>query len=271
MPDVLNLLQEFAVTYGLKIIGAIVVLVVGRWVARLLSDTGKRLLKGAEVEETLVSFLSNILYYLLLVIVIIAALNILGIPTTSVVAVLGAATLAVGFALQDSLASLAAGVVIILLRPYKAGDFVEINSVTGYVKEVQIFHTRLTARDNRTVFIPNDDVMDGNIINYSMSDLVRVDLVFRIGYGDDIDRAKRILEEIVQANERVVEDPAPVVAVKALGDNSVNLVVRPFVNVKDMAPVTFEITEAAKLRFDESSIEMPYPQRDVHLFQANGN
>jgi small conductance mechanosensitive channel len=226
-------------------------------------------LEKARVDPTLVSFFGNIFYYLFLAIIVVAALNNLGIPTTSIVAIIGAATLAIGLALQDSLGNLAAGVVIIILRPYRIGDYIETSSATGYVTEIQLFHTLLTTRDNKSVLVPNSDVLDNNIVNYSRTELIRLELVYGISYGDDLLKAKRILREIVEADERVAKDPIPEVAVKELGDSSVNFAVRPYVRVRDEVPVTFHITEQVKLRFDAEGISIPFPQRDVHLFQRN--
>ena len=261
--------RSLAVVYGFKLLGSIAIFIVGRWLAHVLINGFKKLLEKAQVDQTLISFLGNVLYYLLFTVVIVIALGNLGIPTTSIVAILGAATLAVGLALQDSLGNLAAGVMIILLRPYRVGDFVEINGEDGFVSDIQIFHTTLTSRDNKTIFIPNSDVMSSNIVNYSKTEWVRVDLVYGIGYGDDLLQAKRILQEIVQAEARVATEPTPVVAVQELGNNSVNLAVRPYVKPKDMVPVSFAITEQVKLRFDAEGISIPFPQRDVHLFNAN--
>ncbi|HEX6384292.1 MAG TPA: mechanosensitive ion channel domain-containing protein [Anaerolineae bacterium] len=270
MNDLLTLLQTLAVTYGLRVLGSIAIFIIGLWLSRVVVNGFKRVLTKAQVDRTLVFFLGNVLYYVLLAIVFIAALSNIGIPTTSVVAILGATTLAIGLAMQDSLANLAAGVVIILLRPYQLGDYVEVGGAEGYVHDIKIFHTALTTRDNKVIYVPNSDVMDGNIVNYSRREWVRLDLVFAIGYGDDLLKAKRILQEIVAADERIAKEPAPVVAVQELGDSSVNLAVRPYVKVRDMIPITFAITEQVKLRFDEEGVEIPFPQRDVHLFQPNG-
>lgn len=269
MENVIELLQNLAVTYGLKVLGAIAIFIIGRWLARFLVDALKKVMKRANIDDTLISFLDNLLYYILLIIVIVTALQALGVQPTSIIAILGAATLAIGLALQDSLGNLSAGIMIILLRPYKVDDFVEINEAQGYVTEIKIFHTRLRTRDNRVVFVPNNDAIDSNIINYSKEEWVRVDLVYGIGYEDDLLKAKRILEEIVQSDERIAQDPAPTVAVQELGDSSVNFAVRPYVKVKDYVPVSMALTEAVKLRFDQEGISIPFPQRDVHLFQAS--
>jgi len=205
----------------------------------------------------------------LLVLVVIVALSYLGVPTTSLVAVLGAATLAIGLALQDSIANLAAGLSIIAMRPIGVGDYVEVSGQEGFVAEVRLFHTLLTTRDNKSVYVPNKDVMGNNIINYSDAELIRLDLVYGISYSDDIGKAKRLLQQIVDNDERVAEQPPAIVAVKELADNSVNLIARPWVRVEDQPGVTFAVTEEVKLRFDQEGLSFPFPQREVHLLQAN--
>ncbi len=269
MEEVLEQLRLLALNYGLQIVGSIAILIIGRIAARWLSKIIGRMMERAKVDKTIVTFFSNVIYYLLLAIVIVAALNNLGIPTTSIVAILGAGTLALGLALQDSLGNLAAGVVIVLLRPYKLGDYVEISGESGFVTDIQLFHTMLTTRDNKSIMVPNNDVLDNNITNYSKTQLIRLELVYGIGYSDDLLKAKRILLELVQADERVAKDPAPEVIVTELGDSSVNFSVRPYVTVRDEPAVTAAMTEQVKLRFDEEGISIPFPQRDVHLFQAN--
>lgn len=269
MEDILEQLRLLAVTYGLQVLGSVAILIIGRWVAIWLVKVFNRLLRQSKVDQTLISFATNILYYLLLALVVVAALNNLGMQTASIVAILGAATLAIGLALQDSLGNLAAGVVIIFLRPYRLGDYVEISGEEGFVSEIQLFHTLLTTRDNKSVLVPNSDVLDNNIINYSRTELIRLDLVYGISYSDDLLKAKRILTQIIEADERVAKDPPPQVVVKELGESSVNLSIRPYVRVRDEMNVKFAVTEQVKLRFDKEGISMPFPQRDVHLFQAN--
>jgi len=229
----------------------------------------KQIMGKSQVDATLVSFASNVLFYLLIGLVMIAALGNLGVPTTSVVALLGGAALAIGFALQDSLGNLAAGVMIILLRPYRLGDVIEVNGEVGEVTEIKIFHTQLTTRTNKVIFIPNNEVIAGNIVNYTEKDVYRLDMVFGIGYDDDLLKAKNVLLQILAADERVKSTPAPTVIVGELGDNSVNLVARPWIHFKDHPAIQADVTEQVKLRFDEEGISFPFPQRDVHLFQAN--
>ena len=269
MEEIATLITEFALQYGLNILGAVVILIVGRWVLKLLTNMVRRVLAKRGVDEMLVRFASNILYWVGLAIIIIAALQNLGFATTSVVAVFGALTLAIGFALQDSLSNFAAGVMLIFFRPFTVGDLVEIAGATGVVSEVQIFTTVLNTPDNKKVIIPNSKVISDNITNYSANGLLRLDMVFGIGYSDSIPQAKRLLEEIIRSDERVVNDPAPTVAVLALADSSVNFAFRPYVKVADYWNVYFHMTEQVKLRFDEAGLSIPYPQHDVHLFQAS--
>ena len=269
MDDITALITEFALQYGLNILGAILILIVGRWVLKALTNMLRRVLTRRGVDAMLVRFASNILYWVGLAVVIIAALQNLGFATTSVVAVFGALTLAIGFALQDSLSNFAAGVMLIFFRPFKVGDLVELASAIGVVQEVQIFTTVLNTPDNKKVIIPNSKVISDNITNYSANGLLRIDMVFGIGYDDPIPQAKRLLEEIIRSDDRVVNEPAPTVAVLELADSSVNFAFRPYVDVADYWDVYFHMTEQVKLRFDEAGLSIPFPQHDVHLFQAS--
>ncbi|MDH3558141.1 MAG: mechanosensitive ion channel [Deltaproteobacteria bacterium] len=260
-------LQTFAAFYGIKIIAAIVIFVVGRWVARALRNAIKRMMTRGNVDETLISFVGNLTYIALLAFVIIAALNQLGIQTTSFIAVIGAAGLAIGLALQGSLANFAAGVLMLIFRPFKAGDYIEGAGVAGTVEEVQIFATRLKTPDNKTIIVPNAKMMGDNITNYSTKDTRRVDMVIGVGYGDDLKKVREILEDILAKDDRILEDPAPTIGVLELGDNSVNFAVRPWVKKEDYWGAYFDVTETVKRRFDEEGISIPYPQRDVHLYE----
>ena len=252
-----------------RIIVAIFIVIIGRLLAKMLTNLLHKTLETAHVDETLVPFFSRATYYILLIIVIVIALGVVGIPTTSIVAILGAATLAIGLALQDSINNLASGISIIMLRPFVVGDFVDLDDEEGFITEIRLFHTLITTRDNKAVFVPNKDVMGGKITNYTLTDLIRLDLVYGISYSDDILKAKRIVEEILAADERIAKDPPPVVAVKELGDNSVNLIAWPYVDAADELRVRFAITEQVKLRFDEKGITIPFPQRDVHLYRPD--
>ena len=220
------------------------------------------------VDATLIGFLANVVHMALIALVVITAVAQLGGATTSFAAVLGASALAVGFALQSSLSNLAAGVMVIFFRPFKAGDFVEAGGISGIVEEIQIFSTKLRTPDNKEVTVPNSQITGEAITNYSARDTRRIDLVFGIGYDDDIQRAKQLLEQIVAADGHVLADPEPVIAVSELADSSVNFVVRPWVSTDDYWVVTFDLTEQVKLRFDADGISIPFPQTDVHLHPA---
>ncbi len=254
--------------YGPTVIAAVVTLIVGWIVARILKGIVRRLLHRAKVEPTLTGFVVNVTYALLLTLVIISAIQRLGVSTASFVAVVGAAGLAVGFALQGSLANFASGVMVILFHPFKVGDYVEAGGIGGVVEEVQIFATVLRTPDNKRIIAPNSAITGGTITNYSANDTRRVDLVFGIGYGDDIAKAKTIIEQVLSKDDRILKDPEPTIAVAELADSSVNIVVRPWVKTPDYWPVLFDLTEGIKLTFDAQGITIPFPQRDVHMYQA---
>ena len=269
--DILALAQALVLQYGLALVGAIVIFIVGRWLAGVLSRMSQRLLSRTDVPPALTGFVKNIVYYLILVLAIVAALQNLGVQTTSLIAILGAAGLAIGLALEGALSNFAAGVLIIFFRPFRIGDLVEIADKFGQVDEIQIFNTILVTPDNKTVIIPNSQVTSEPIVNYTKRGLMRVDMVFGIGYEDDLRKAKRVLEEILAADERIVQDPAPTVVVSELADSSVNFTVRPYIEPQHFPAIKFALTETVKLRFDEEGISIPFPQRDVHLFQASAN
>lgn len=258
----------YVTQYGLKILVALLVLMVGKWLAGMVRKAVRRGMERGKVDPTLVGFLSNIVFYLLMVAVVIAAVSQLGIQTTSFVAVLGAAGLAVGLALQGSLSNFASGVLLILFRPFKVGDFVEAGGVMGVVDEIGILATQMHTPDNKGVTVPNSQIMGGHIVNFNAFPTRRLDLMFGIGYGDDIDKAKAILVDLVANDERCLKDPAPTIAVNELGDSSVNIVVRPWVKGGDYWAVHFDMHEAVKKRFDAEGVSIPFPQRDVHLHQV---
>jgi small conductance mechanosensitive channel len=260
-------LVEGASQFGFQIIAAIAVFVVGRWLARRLADLLERGLVRAKTDPTLVSFFRNIVYFGLLVMVIIAAVGQVGVQTTSFIAVLGAAGLAVGLALQGSLANFAAGVLMIIFRPFKAGDFVEAAGTAGVVEGIQLFTTTMRTPDNKTIIIPNAQITNGTITNYSARETRRLDLVFGVSYGDDLDKVKRVIGEVLAEEQRLLKDPEPVVGLLSLGDSSVNFAVRPWVRSSEYWPVFFDLQEAMKKRFDKEGISIPFPQRDVHLYQ----
>ncbi len=264
MSDSLNYLIGLAAVWGLKILFAIAIFVIGKWIAKWLTNVSKKLMEKANVDKTLTSFVGSLVYILLMVFVILAALSKLGINTTSFIAILGAAGLAVGLALQGTLANIGAAVLIIIFKPFKVGDFVEAGGAVGTVEEINMFSTIFKTGDNRVVIVPNSAVIGGKITNYSAKETRRVDWVFGIGYEDDLKLAKNILEDIIDKDERVLKEPASLVAVSELADSSVNFTVRAWVKSADYWGVYFDIMEKVKLTFDEKGISIPYPQLDVH-------
>jgi len=259
-------IQKLLAVYGLKLIAAIFIFIIGRIAAKLVRKGISSLMEKSKQDPTLISFVSNLAYAALMAFVVIAALAKLGIQTASFIAILGAAGLAVGLALQGSLANFASGVLMIIFKPFKVGDYIEGSGVAGTVSEIDIFTTHMTTPDNKMIIVPNAQMTGGNIVNYSSLGTRRVDLTAGIGYGDDIDKAKDVLQSIVESDERILKDPACTIAVSELADSSVNFVVRPWVNVSDYWDVKFALTEIIKKRFDEEGISIPYPQSDVHLY-----
>jgi len=262
-----DMAQSLAAAYGIKVIAAIVIFFVGRWLSGVLSRAVGKAMTRAKTDEMLVKFVVNLTHAAFLAFVILAALAQIGIQTTSFIAVVGAAGLAVGLALQGSLSNFAAGVMLIIFPPFKVGDFIEAAGTSGTVEEIMIFSTKLKSSDNKQLYVPNGSILSSTIVNYSANDRRRVDMVFGCGYDDDIKQAKMLLEAIVRENALVLDDPAATIGVLELGDNSVNFAVRPWVNTPDYGAVRFQITEAVKQRFDEAGISIPFPQRDVHLVQ----
>jgi len=256
----------YASTYALKIVAAIIILLIGKWVSRKISRLVSKLLKKNDIDVTLINFLENITYYTLLVVVVIAALGQLGINTTSFLTIVGAAGLAIGLALKDSLSNFASGVMLILFRPFRIGDVVNAGGVLGKVDSITIFNTILNTPDNQRVIIPNSSITSGVITNITANPTRRVDLVMGIGYDDDIKKAKGIMEQIIKDDDRILSDPAATVAVSELADSSVNFVVRPWVKTDDYWDVYFDLTEKIKTTFDKEGITIPYPQQDVHMY-----
>ncbi|GMQ75349.1 MAG: mechanosensitive ion channel [Gammaproteobacteria bacterium] len=268
MEKIVDVAQSLVAVYGLKVIAAIVIFFIGKWLSGMLSRAVGSAMRRAKTDEILVKFVANLVYAALLAFVIVAALAQLGIQTTSFIAVLGAAGLAVALALQGSLSNFAAGVMLIIFRPFKVGDYIEAAGTSGSVEEIMIFSTKLRSPDNKQLYVPNGSILSDTIVNYSANDQRRVDMVFGCGYGDDIKKAKALLEAIVADNALVLDDPAPTIGVLELGDNSVNFAMRPWVNTPDFGNARSQITEAVKQRFDEAGISIPFPQRDVHLIQS---
>ena len=266
---ILQRVWELVTIYGIKVLAAIVIFVVGRWIAKGFRKLVKNVMNRRNVDPTITGFVGNLTYILLLTFFVVAALGQIGIQTTSFIAILGAAGLAIGLALQGSLANFAAGFLMIIFRPFKVGDYIEGAGTAGTVETMQIFTTLLKTPDNKTVIIPNAKLTADNIVNYTTKGTRRMDMVVGIGYDSDIDKAREILEELVTADDRVLKDPAHKIAVVELADSSVNFVVRPWVNVSDYWDVWFDLTEKVKKRFDEAGISIPFPQRDVHMYQHN--
>jgi small conductance mechanosensitive channel len=251
--------------YGLKVLGAILIFLIGRYVAKLLSGLLVRVLTKAKVDPTLVPFIENLSYVAMLVFVIVAALGQAGVQTASVIAVLGAAGLAVGLALQGSLANFASGVLLLVFKPFRVGDFVEIGSVKGTVSAIHIFNTVLNSVDNVRIIVPNSAVTGGNILNYTVNGTRRVDLVVSVSYEDDLRKARRVIEGVLAAEARILAEPAPVVAVNEMASSSINFVVRPWVKTTDYWKVYWDLTEKLKIAIDEHGLTVPFPQQDVHI------
>lgn len=262
-------LQQTGVDFALRLITAVVIFYVGRMVANILTGTLRRMMQKNEVDKTLETFICNLTRIALLAFVVIAAISALGVETTSVIAVLGAAGLAVGLAMQGSLSNFAAGVLIVLFRPYRVGDYIEAAGIGGTVESVQILTTVMRTPDNKRIIVPNSQIMNSAITNYSVNDTRRIDLVVGVGYGDDLDKVRATLEDLVENEERILRDPAWVIAVGELADSSVNFYVRPWVKTEDYWSVRFDLTEAIKKRFDDVGIQIPFPQHDVHLHEAS--
>ncbi len=269
MGESIEMLQELAMLYGVQLVLALAIFIVGKWVVKRIASIVQRILAKNNVDPAIEHFVSSLVSWTLLFFVVIASLGQLGIQTASFVAILGAAGLAVGLALQGSLANFAAGVLILIFRPFKVGDFIEVAGVSGVVQKIQIFTTELHSPDNKKIIVPNGGVISGNITNYSANETRRVDMVFGIGYSDDIDAAKAVLQSVVASEPRVLGVPAPTIAVVELADSSVNLVCRPWVNTADYWDVYFNITEAAKKALDAQGISIPFPQRDIHIHNAD--
>lgn len=260
-----DILLGFASVYGLKFLTALAIFFVGKWIARKLVDVLCLAMKKSKVEATLISFASNALYAVIVAFLGIAALSHLGIETSSLAAVIAAAGLAVGFALQGSLSNLAAGVLIIMFRPFKVGDYVEVSDVEGKVEDISIFTTKLETRDNIQIIVPNGNITSGNIINYSAKGKRRIDMVFGIGYGDDIKKAEKVFQKILSDHKKILKTPAPHVSVCELADSSVNFAVRPWVKAADYWSVSLDIPGQVKLELDKAGISIPFPQRDLHI------
>ncbi|MDF1526668.1 MAG: mechanosensitive ion channel [bacterium] len=259
---------EWASSSGISAATGLLILILGVWGARLVRGGTRKVLIKRQMEPTLVKFGSNFLYGALVIFVVTAALSNLGIQTTSIIAVLGAAGLAVGLALQSSLSNFAAGIMILIFHPFKVGDFIDGGGVMGTVEELGVFISRLRTPDNKVIFVPNGKLAGDNITNFTKNENRRMDLVVGVGYKEDVRRVKKVLEGIISEEERFLTDPAPKVAVLELADSSVNFAFRPWVPTNLYWDVYFDTMEKIKLRLDEEGIQIPFPQRDVHIHQA---
>lgn len=258
-------------TWGLQVVGAIAVLIIGRWIAGMMRKAARRGLERTKTDATLVQFVSSLIYYIILAVVLIAVLGLFGIETTSLVAVLGAAGLAVGLALQGTLSNFAAGVMLLLFRPFGVGDFVDAAGVAGSVQEIGIFVTTLHTGDNVKILVPNSQIGGAIIKNFSANDRRRNDLLIGISYDDNIGVAVDTIQAILKAEPRVHAEPAPVVAVAELGDSSVNLVVRPWCDASDYWPLRWDLTRKIKEDLETAGCSIPYPQTDVHIVEGGAS
>jgi len=267
MEQYMVMAQELVTNFGVKFVTALAIFIIGRWVARMFSKGVTRLMDKNNVDTTLVRFVSNLIYFALLTVVILAALGQLGIQTTSFVAIIGAAGLAIGLALQGSLSNFASGVLLILFRPFKVDDLVDAGGALGVIQEISIFTTTLLTVDNKTVIVPNSKMTADNITNYTTAGKIRVDLVFGVGYSDDIDKTKSVIMDELTKHPKTMQDPAPFVGLVELADSSVNFAARPYCDPAHYWDVYFDLMESVKKRLDAEGLNIPFPQRDVHVYQ----
>jgi len=260
-----NQLSELMSSFGISLFIALFILLIGRQVVKILIKVISSALERSNTEDTVRIFVTNLLNTLLMIVVFIAAINQLGIQTTSIIAVLGAAGLAIGLALQGSLSNFAAGILIVIYRPYKVGDYIQADNHLGTVDDIQIFSTVLKTPDNKLVIVPNSSIMNGSIVNFSNQDKRRVDIIASCSYEDDIDKVKSVLADILSKDDRILSEPKPRIAVSELADSSVNMIVRPWVKNSDYIDVYYSLLEEIKKRFDQEGISIPYPQSDVHI------
>ena len=263
-------LQAHVWPWAINVALAVAIFLVGRWAAKLLIAIAEKLLRRGGMDDMLAHFVLSILHGLLLLLVVVAALNQLGVDTTSLVAIIGAAGLAIGLSLQDSLKNFAAGVMLIVFRPFKAGDFVEAAGTMGTVEKINIFSSTFRTADNREIIIPNGAIYSGVITNYSARSQRRIDLIMSIGYDDDIRLAKGVIESVLKADERVLAEPEPFIGVAELGASSVNIHVRPWVASGDFFATSCDLKEKLKLAFDDNGISIPFPQMDLHHYRQGG-
>ena len=271
-PAIIDTVLDYLAIYGMKIVAALVILIIGLWIAKKLKGLLGTVLTKRDLDPTLVAFLSSLSYTGLVVLVVVAAISKLGVETTSFAAVVASAGLAIGLALQGSLSNFAAGVLLILFKPFKAGDLIEAAGHLGSVKEIGLLTTELATLDNRQVIAPNSTVLGAPIVNLTGYDKRRVDMVVGVSYGDDLDKVEDIIEAVIAEDDRILKDPAPQVAVSTLNNSSVDFVVRPWCAPADYWGVNFDFMKKVKQRFDAEGVTIPFPQRDVHLYQdSSGN
>jgi len=266
--ELINALSEFLALFGLRALGGLIVLLIGWKITNKIAKSFELILKKYQVEPSLISFLWSFILWSLRIILLISVASVLGVKTTSFIAVLGSAGLAIGLAIQGSLSNLAGGVLILLLRPFKVGDFIEVSGTSGTVNRIMLFHTVLNTIDNRIVFLPNGPLANSNIINFSAEATRRIDYNLGISYKDDLRKGKELLMNLALAESRILKEPAPEVMVASLGDSSVILRLRVWVETPNFWPVMFSLTEKSKLACDEQGLNIPFPQRDVHLFTS---
>lgn len=269
MENIVETLTAFAASYGLKIVGAVIILIVGRIAAGIARNLVAKMLTKAKTVESIVSFARSLVFIGIMVFAVVAALAKFGVQTASFIAILGAAGFAVGFALQGSLGNFAAGILVLVFKPYKIGDYIDAAGVAGTVKEIRIFSTVLATPDNIKIIVPNGKIYSDVIKNITGYDTRRVDFVFGIGYTSSIEKAYEIISRIIREDQRVLSDPAPQIAVAELADSSVNLVARPWTKKEDYWGVKFDITRKVKEEFDANGIEIPFPQRTVHMLSES--
>jgi len=268
--NISELINAYVIPWGINIAFALAIFFVGRIVVKAILNLVRKILSRTGTDLILTNFICAIANAILMLFIAIAALDQLGVDTTSLVALIGAAGLAIGLSLQDSLKNFASGVMLIVFRPFKAGDFIEAGGTSGTIENISIFSTTMRTGDNREVIVPNGAIYSGSITNYSARETRRIDMVFGIGYDDDIRKAKEIMQQLLNADERILDEPAPLIAVAELADSSVNFNVRPWVNSSDYWAVKFDLTEKIKLAFDDNAISIPYPQMDVHINKPAG-
>jgi small conductance mechanosensitive channel len=260
-----NQFSELLSSFGISLFIALCILIIGRQAVKILIKIISSALERSNTEDTVRIFVTNLLNTLLMIVIFIAAINQLGIETTSIIAVLGAAGLAIGLALQGSLSNFAAGILIVIYRPYKVGDYIQADNHLGTVDDIQIFSTVLRTPDNKVVVVPNGSIMNGSIVNFSNQEERRIDIVIGCSYDDDIDKVKAVLADVLSKDDRILSEPKPRIALSELADSSVNFIVRPWVKNSEYIDVLYSLLEEIKKRFDQEGISIPYPQSDVHI------